>query len=103
MHNRRKKDLKRKDGKRSPYDTVLIVCEGQKTEVSYFTSLVKVYRLNTANVKILSCKKNHSAPINVVEYAIKLAKLAKKGGYFDKVICVFDYDCHDTFDKAIKK
>ena len=39
FHKRKAKqtrDLKRKKDKRAPYDKVLIVCEGGKTEPNYF-------------------------------------------------------------------
>ncbi len=44
--------LKRKRAKRSPYDMVLIVCEGEKTEPNYFRALIDDLQLNTANIVI---------------------------------------------------
>jgi hypothetical protein len=46
------KDLRRSKPKRSPYDRVLIVCEGRKTEPYYFNALVDDLKLNTANVDV---------------------------------------------------
>jgi len=36
---RRTKDIKRRKSVRAPYDKVLIVCEGEKTEPNYFNDL----------------------------------------------------------------
>ena len=56
LHHKRKakrnRELKRNRAKRAPYERVLIVCEGEKTEPLYFKDLVSYYRLNTANVEI---------------------------------------------------
>lgn len=46
----------RKIQTREPYDIVLIVCEGSKTEIEYFNGLIKDLKLNTVNVKILDIK-----------------------------------------------
>lgn len=46
------KDLARKRAKRSSYEKILIVCEGQKTEPNYFNELKDFYQLNTANVVV---------------------------------------------------
>lgn len=93
------KDLARRDSKRAPYDSVLIVCEGEKTEVNYFKNLIEVQRLNTANIEVTSCAKG-TAPITIVNYAIAQAK---KRPYLDKVYCVFDRDDHSSFNQALQK
>ena len=49
---RRKQDLARKKARRSAYDCVLIVCEGEKTEPFYLRKLVDSLKLNTANVEV---------------------------------------------------
>ncbi len=41
---RRGKQLQRKVPKRKPYDRVLIVCEGEKTEPIYFEDLCDVVK-----------------------------------------------------------
>jgi len=96
FHKRRAKsahDLSRKRAKRAPYDRVLIVCEGLKTEPNYLAELIHSLRLNSANVEIDgSCG---SSPISVVKYAKKrYSEEKKKGDSFDKVFCVFDKDSH---------
>ncbi len=44
-------DLKRRGPKKQPYDRVLIVCEGAKTEPTYFRELCDHYQLSTANIE----------------------------------------------------
>lgn len=105
FHKRKAKqyrDLERQKAKRAPYERILIVCEGGKTEPIYLKGLVKEYGLNTANVEITGdCG---SAPINVVDYAYLLYKKDKKSGSpYDIVYCVFDKDTHDSYHQAINK
>src|SRR3990167_1143117 len=95
---RRKKDFLRRGPKKSPYATILIVCEGEKTECNYFRDLCKFHRLNTANVIVVNGK--GSAPISVVDHAIEIAQ---KTADIDHVMCVFDRDEHATFNQAIDK
>lgn len=45
-------DLQRLKERRAPYDRVLIVCEGEKTEPNYFNELKDYYKLNSANVEV---------------------------------------------------
>lgn len=96
---RKARELARQINKRSPYDSVLIICEGEKTEVNYFRNLISIYRLNSANVEVLPCKKG-SAPISIVDYAVERSKSQP---YLDRVYCVFDRDNHNSFDQAIEK
>ncbi len=84
--------------RREPYDRVLIVCEGSKTELFYFTELARRYRLSTANIEILG---EGADPRTLVNKAKELRqKECKRGDKFDKVYCVFDRDEHATFDDA---
>ncbi len=103
FHKRKAKtanDLARKKEKRSSYERVLIVCEGEKTEPNYFQELVDCLELNTANVEIDGdCGSN---PISVVNYAKHLYQEEKKtGDSFNKVFCVIDKDTHTTYDAAL--
>ena len=91
--------LKRKKAKQAPYDRVLIVCEGAKTEPNYFREIRDAYRLNTANIDICG-KECGSDPLSVVNYAIR--KFREDSDY-DRVYCVIDRDKHATFDAAIDK
>lgn len=95
-------DIERSSAKRKPYDRVLIVCEGEKTEPYYFEEMKVVLDLDSANIRIDgSCG---SSPKSVVEHAMTLFERAKdKGEQYDRVFCVFDRDQHETFDEAIAK
>lgn len=95
---RKTKDLARTKAKKAPYATIAIICEDSKSSPSYFNELKKHFRLNTANIIVVSSK--GSAPINVVEHAIELAK---KTSDIDHVACVFDRDNHESYERAIKK
>jgi hypothetical protein len=98
------KDLGRsRKPKRSPYDRVLIVSEGGKTEPYYFRALVGDLKLNTANVEVDG--DSDSSPRSVVSYAKKRydedKKLNGKDACFDRVYCVIDKDEHETYQEAI--
>jgi hypothetical protein len=95
-------DIERSSAKRKPYDRVLIVCEGEKTEPYYFEEIKVTLDLDSANIQIDgSCG---SSPRSVVAHAITLFERARlKGEQYDRVFCVFDRDQHETFDEAIIK
>ena len=95
---RQRGQLRRKGPKREPYDRVLIVCEGSKTEPSYFRSLMDRYRLSTANVVITG---SGSDPRSLVNTAKKLQDIEKRqGDQYNAVYCVFDRDQHAHFNTA---
>lgn len=106
LHNRRKAkqahEHQRRQARRQPYDKVLIVCEGEKTEPNYFNELKDHYELATANIKVDgNCR---SSPKSVVEHALKLYKMEQEkypDNPFDKVYCVFDKDKHETYHPAL--
>ncbi|WP_018014896.1 RloB family protein [Teredinibacter turnerae] len=105
FHKRKAKKasvLERRAAKRAPYEKVLIVCEGEKTEPNYFNEAIQCYRLNTANVEIDgSCG---SSPISVFNRAKQLWEAEeKKGDPYDRIYCVFDRDSHDTYEQAISR
>ena len=88
----------RPGAKREPYDRVLIVCEGKKTEPSYFGELVDHYRLSTANIMVVG---SGSDPHTVVRKAKELQEREKQQGeQYDEVYCVFDRDEHPAFGNA---
>lgn len=93
---RKNNELVRREASKAPYDTYLIVCEGE-TERNYFIGLIKYYRLNVANV--ISIKAKGSAPINVIQHGINYSETHSN---IDHVICVFDRDDHKTYHEAIK-
>ncbi len=91
--------LRRAAQKREPYDMVLIVCEGGKTEPNYLQELRDAFRLSTANIKIVGDQCG-SSPRNVVEYA--LAEYRKERRY-NRIFCVFDKDRHTTYNEALAR
>ncbi len=78
---------------------MLIVCEGAKTEPHYFEELRDALCLSTANIEIVG-EESGSAPINVVDVAIKKYK---ENPDYDRVYCVFDKDTHESYQKALQK
>ena len=94
---------RRKEATREPYDRVLIVTEGTKTEPSYFRALVAHYRLNTANVHVVPSERG-SDPGTVVETAVSVQNAERaRGDPYDRVYCVFDRDGHANFDAASQR
>lgn len=93
---RRAASLRRTAARRDSYDTVLIVCEGEKTEPNYFRELRDDLRLSHFNIKITGSSQG-SAPINVVNHALQYHK------DYDKTFCVFDQDQHSSYQKALDK
>lgn len=85
--------------KREPYDLVLIVCEGSKTEPTYFRALISELSLSSANVEIVG-EECGSSPQTVVQYALE--KFDSAGGY-DAVFCVFDKDSHPKYPDALNR
>ena len=77
---------------------ILIVCEGEKTEVEYFKGAVHVLGIDSSLVKI--CGNCGSDPMNIMKYAQKLCTDDKD---YDQVFCVFDRDTHKNFADAISK
>lgn len=66
--------------------SILIYCEGENTEPSYFNK----FKVSSATVKAFGEGKN---TLSLVQEAIKIAKKAEDDGKpFDKVWCVFDAD-----------
>lgn len=91
--------LKRRAPKREPYERVLIVCEGQRTEPIYFNGLRDHYALSSANIAVTPA--DGSDPVSIVRYAKELQKNEKRRGeQFDKIYCVFDRDEHANFNAA---
>ncbi|EGZ49953.1 RloB family protein [Neisseria wadsworthii] len=99
---KRIKDHQRKVACRQPYERILIVCEGEKTEPYYFQGLCDSLSLHTANVEITgNCG---SSPKSVFERALEIFKESEKQrNPFDKVYCVFDKDNHSCYDETIRK
>ncbi|SPD72224.1 conserved hypothetical protein [uncultured Desulfobacterium sp.] len=92
---RKAESLRRRRAMKAPYDAILIVCEGEKTEPTYFNELKKAFRLSNANVRI--CGRG-SDPLSVVNFAIETFRQESE---FDRVYCVFDRDRHARYNEAL--
>ncbi len=102
---RQARQLARKQGRREPFDRVLIVCEGSKTEPLYFEELRAYYRLNTANV-VVQHSQYGTSPLQVVEFARDRLLTGDPHtrlppGAFDRVYAVFDRDQHESYHAAL--
>jgi hypothetical protein len=99
--------LRRKEGAKER-KSVLIVCEGKKTEPIYFNLLQKKLRMKLTDVEVVH---RNPAPISVVNHAIKLKKeraivAGQKDSSkveYEKVYCVMDVDKHESLLRAIDK
>lgn len=80
---------------REPYDRVLIVCEGTKTEPYYFRGLRLDYRLSSANIEIMPA--DGTDPLSLISFA------AARLDDYDRAFCVFDRDGHQNYDTAVAK
>ena len=88
----------RRRPKREPYDRVLIVCEGSKTEPNYFSDLARHYELSTANIEIVGAGAD---PLTIVKKGKdRQQKERRSGEKYDRVYCVFDRDEHAHFQQA---
>lgn len=96
LHKKRNTTLRKRQSKRQTNEVILIVCEGEKTEINYLEQLKDFFRLNNVAIDILSSK--NPSPLQVVEFANRNNKQK-----YDKVYCVFDKDMHSTFDEALQK
>lgn len=106
-HRQVARDLKRRAAVRQPYDRLLIVCEGEKTEPQYLRDIQRELRLATAHVQVLSSPYG-TAPLQVVEYAERLFLKGDRDksiepGSFDRIAVVFDRDEHHTYHAALVK
>lgn len=91
-------DVGRRSASREPHERVLIVCEGERTEPSYFRDLVDDYRIGAASVEVEGLGGD---PHRVVREAKERQKREKRRGeIYDEVYCVFDRDEHPHFNDA---
>lgn len=100
-------ELARKVGRRAPFDRILVVSEGSKTEPRYFSEIRAEYRLPTANVHVHPSR-HGTTPLQVVEYAQHLFErgdpdqdIGRRA--FEQVFAVFDRDDHATYNNALSK
>jgi len=92
--SRSRNELGRKSPTRIPRRSILIVCEGEKTEPDYFKGLRKKYRLSTLEVEIAG-EECGSDPNSVVRYACN-RKNDEPDPDFDEVWCIIDVESYDN-------
>lgn len=103
----KQRDLRRRAAIRQPYERLLIVCEGEKTEPHYLNEIRQELRLATAHVQVQPSGFG-TEPMQVVEYAEQLFRhgnrsLCIEAKAFDRVIVVFDRDEHRSYHQALAK
>ncbi len=91
--------LKRKKKSREPYDKLLIVTEGKKTEPNYLNVLRDYLKLSQANIHI--DPNSDSTPTSVVRYAKKMIDSQPINDPYNHVFCVMDKDQHTDFNQAL--
>lgn len=77
--------------------TVLIICEGQKTEPNYFNKLKEKYHLSN----IIIPKNTKPSPSSVVRVAMEKQREYKLDAKNSIIYCVFDRDEHKDIDNAL--
>jgi hypothetical protein len=106
-HRQKARDLHRRAAVRQPYERLLIVCEGGKTEPQYLGEIRQEQRLSTAHVHVQQGGFG-TEPLQVVEFAERLFTRGDRAKgvearAFDQVFVVFDRDQHLTYDNALDK
>ncbi len=91
--------MKRGGAIKQPYDRVLVVCEGAKTEPNYLHEIRRAERLASAYVRIIPSELG-TDPLKIVESAIAEFERTRA---FDRVFVVFDRDDHLGYANAIAK
>jgi hypothetical protein len=93
----------RKAGSRKSYERVLVVCEGEKSELNYFKEIANAYRIPTL-VTVCTAQKR-TEPRQIIDTAQKIIetdrKKIKKEPDFEWVYVVFDRDEHQTYQQAL--
>lgn len=91
------RDYRRRRPSRDPYDFVLIVCEGAKTEPNYFRRLRASWNLSSANINIAPPSVGND-PVSIVRFAEgELRRLN-----YDRAYCVFDRNGHAGYKDALR-
>jgi hypothetical protein len=91
--------LARKKGTRPPYDRVLIVCEGAKTEPIYLDDIRLENRVSSAHVKVLHSSYG-TEPRQIVNFARDTFLQSRA---FERVFAVFDRDQHNSYHDALQE
>ena len=104
-HRQAARALKRRAAVRQPYERLLIVCEGEKTEPQYLCEIQQAYRLATAHVQVLHSQFG-TEPQQVLDYALAVFKDGDRARgvhpkSFDRIVVVFDRDEHKSYHAAL--
>jgi RloB-like protein len=96
-HSRPKSHLNRRKPSRNQRITMLIVCEGEKTEPNYFRGF-RVAEIHNVDINI------HGTGYNTLSLVNEAIRLKEQQG-FDSIWCVFDKDdfSNSDFNSAISK
>ena len=99
-HLKKRSQLKRKSKKTKEYrNSILIICEGEKTEPNYFQS----FPISNIKVKTIGTGRNTES---LVDEAIKKwIEFSKEDEFYERLWCVFDRDrfSQNSYDSAFKK
>ena len=96
---RQARALARKKPQRPPYDRILIVTEGAKTEPLYFEDIRKRKRISSAHIEVIHSPLG-TQPRQVVDSAEAKFKETKA---FERIYAVFDRDDHTTYANALAR
>lgn len=100
FHQKKRGKLQRKSKKIRKYNnSILIVCEGEKTEPNYFNS----FPITNIEVKAIGTGRNTES---LVDEAIrKWIEFASEDEFYEKLWCVFDRDSFSksSYDRAFQK
>jgi hypothetical protein len=96
-HFRTRDSYARRGPTREPYDAVLIICEGGKTEPHYFEGLKSAHRLSSTNIAVQPMGRD---PLSLVDRAITELE---RDPDLTHAYCVFDRDAHATYGNAVRK
>ena len=89
--------LKRKKGTRPPYERILIVSEGSKTEPLYFDDIRIQNSIPSAHITVMPSHLG-TEPRQVVDFAEQKFLQTRE---YDRVYAVFDRDDHRTYNDAL--
>lgn len=98
-YERSENKLGRKRPRRNLLDRILIVCEGEKTEVNYFTAIRRELRVPGSDLAIFHSEYG-TEPIQIVEFAKDKFNESRA---FERIYVVFDRDDHHTYHQALAR
>lgn len=107
---RPKRSFKRRPEHRSPIESILVVCEGKKTEKNYFEALITYLQLRRTQLYDIRVEGQGAVPITVVEKAIVLRDSRQTEAAsspvvepYDHVWCVFDTEAPDNRHESLNR